>query len=65
MSARWKAIRKLFGSARFEKSNRCPTCGEQMKHACGMGACVDWCPDCDRIRQEFVRMSKPTALSAD
>ncbi len=27
----------------------CPQCGTSTNHYCGMGACVDLCPKCDRL----------------
>jgi predicted Zn-ribbon and HTH transcriptional regulator len=27
----------------------CPKCDGQTNHVCGMGACVDYCPKCDRL----------------
>ena len=27
----------------------CPKCETPTEHHCGMGACVDICPKCDRI----------------
>lgn len=27
----------------------CPKCGAETKHFCGMGACVQICPKCDRL----------------
>ncbi|MCA1379507.1 hypothetical protein I6F34_01560 [Bradyrhizobium sp. BRP05] len=28
---------------------RCPKCGGETEHYCGLGACVDMCPKCDRL----------------
>lgn len=39
--------RKLRPRLTAEMDNACPTCGKQKQHHCGMGACVDVCPDCD------------------
>lgn len=27
----------------------CPKCGTPTNHHCGMGACVEMCPKCDRL----------------
>lgn len=36
-------------AAKAVELDRCPKCGEKMEHHCGMGACVDLCPRCDRL----------------
>lgn len=32
-----------------EELDKCRKCGGKTEHLCGMGACVDMCPKCDRL----------------
>jgi hypothetical protein len=41
--------KRLAESARYERENACLSCGKQKKHRCGMGACVDYCDNCDSL----------------